>query len=82
MTQNSRYLGPKLHYLNQIPQNTAAMAELAHVLVQIRNYRACGFLLGDKRFKRVVMDYMDEEKIEFYPSSEVFLESKKIKELC
>ena len=37
----------------------------------------CGFLLTDKRFKRVVMDYMDYSQIEFYQSSEKFFESKK-----
>ena len=36
----------------------------------------CGFLLSDKRFKRVVMDYMDI-KIRFYKSSEKFFEAKK-----
>jgi tRNA (cytidine/uridine-2'-O-)-methyltransferase len=37
----------------------------------------CGFLFSDKRFKRVVMDYMDERSIKFYQSSEHFFESKK-----
>ena len=37
----------------------------------------CGFLLNDKRFKRVVMDYLDMEKIIFYKSSEDFFEIKK-----
>ena len=35
------------------------------------------FLFSDKRFKRVVMDYMDERMIKFYPSSEEFFKSKK-----
>ena len=38
--------------------------------------RPCGFLLSDKRFKRVVMDYIDLEQIEFYQSSEKFFEKK------
>jgi tRNA (cytidine/uridine-2'-O-)-methyltransferase len=37
----------------------------------------CGFLLTDKRFKRVVMDYMDHNQIEFYQSSDKFFEAKK-----
>merc|ERR1711991_730722 len=37
----------------------------------------CGFLLSDKRFKRVVMDYMDEKNIRFYKSSDDFFKSKK-----
>ena len=36
----------------------------------------CGFLLSDKRFRRVVMDYMDLDQIEFYQSSEKFFEKK------
>jgi len=37
----------------------------------------CGFLLSDKRFKRVVMDYMDEREIKIYQNSDHFFESKK-----
>ena len=37
----------------------------------------CGFLFSDKRFKRVVMDYMDEKMIKFYQSSDDFFKSKK-----
>ena len=37
----------------------------------------CGFLLNDKRLKRVVMDYMDEKEIKFYQSSKDFFKSKK-----
>ena len=79
MTQNSRYLGPKIALFEpDIPQNTAAIVRTCACLgAKLEIIEPCGFLLSDKRFKRVVMDYMDEEKIEFYPSSEVFLESKK-----
>ena len=35
------------------------------------------FLFNDKRFKRVVMDYIDEKMIKFYQSSEEFFKSKK-----
>jgi tRNA (cytidine/uridine-2'-O-)-methyltransferase len=37
----------------------------------------CGFHLSDKRFKRVVMDYMDLNKIEIHQSAEKFFEAKK-----
>ncbi len=37
----------------------------------------CGFLLNDKRFKRVVMDYMDDKEILFFQSFDHFLSSKK-----
>jgi tRNA (cytidine/uridine-2'-O-)-methyltransferase len=36
----------------------------------------CGFLLSDKRFKRVVMDYMDEKDINFYQSYDEFFKQK------
>ena len=35
------------------------------------------FFISDKRFKRVVMDYMDEKEIKFYKSSDDFFKSKK-----
>jgi tRNA (cytidine/uridine-2'-O-)-methyltransferase len=38
----------------------------------------CGFHLSDKRFKRVVMDYMDLNKIEIHQSAENFLKQKRI----
>ena len=37
----------------------------------------CGFLFNDKRFKRVVMDYLDEKMITFYKDSEDFFAKKK-----
>ena len=37
----------------------------------------CGFHLNDKRFKRVVMDYMDWDKVEIYQSSDKFFDAKK-----
>ena len=41
----------------------------------------CGFHLSDKRFKRVVMDYMDEIKLNFIKVQKIFLKQKRIKEL-
>ena len=37
----------------------------------------CGFHLDDKRFKRVVMDYMDLKELRFYQSAEEFFKAKK-----
>ena len=37
----------------------------------------CGFMLSDRRFKRVVMDYMNEKDIKFHQSSDDFFKSKK-----
>ena len=60
-----------------IPQNTAAIIRTCACLgANLEIIEPCGFLLSDKRFKRVVMDYMDEKKIKFYQSSDHFFESK------
>ena len=78
MTQNSTISGPKIAlYEPDIPQNTAAIIRTCACLgAKLEIIEPCGFLLSDKRFKRVVMDYMDLEKIEFYQSSEKFFEEK------
>ena len=65
-------------YEPDIPQNTAAIIRTCACLgAKLEIIEPCGFLLTDKRFKRVVMDYMDFEQIEFYQSSEKFFEAKK-----
>ena len=78
MTHNSTISGPKIAlYEPDIPQNTAAIIRTCACLgAKLEIIEPCGFLLSDKRFKRVVMDYMDLEKIEFYQSSEKFFEEK------
>ena len=78
MTQNSTISGPKIAlYEPDIPQNTAAIIRTCACLgAKLEIIEPCGFLLSDKRFKRVVMDYMDLEQIEFYQSSEKFFEEK------
>lgn len=78
MTQNSTISGPKIAlYEPDIPQNTAAIIRTCACLgAKLEIIEPCGFILSDKRFKRVVMDYMDLEKIEFYQSSEKFFEKK------
>ncbi len=79
MTQNSTILGPKIAlYEPDIPQNTAAIIRTCACLgAKLEIIEPCGFLLSDKRFKRVIMDYMDYSQIEFYQSSEKFFEAKK-----
>ena len=76
MTQNSTILGPKIAlYEPDIPQNTAAIIRTCACLgAKLEIIEPCGFLLSDKRFKRVVMDY---SQIKFYQSSEKFFEAKK-----
>ena len=60
-----------------IPQNTAAIIRTCACLgVKLEIIEPCGFLLTDKRFKRVVMDYLNEEDIKFYQSIDVFFKEK------
>ena len=79
MTQNSTNHGPKIALFEpDIPQNTAAIIRTCACLgAKLEIIEPCGFLFSDKRFKRVVMDYLDEKDINFYQSAEVFFESKK-----
>jgi tRNA (cytidine/uridine-2'-O-)-methyltransferase len=65
-------------YEPDIPQNTAAIIRTCACLgAKLEIIEPCGFLLSDKRFKRVVMDYMDWDKIDLYQSFEHFFEAKK-----
>ena len=79
MTHNSIKLGPKIALFEpDIPQNTAAIIRTCACLgAKLEIIEPCGFLLSDKRFKRVVMDYMDENNIKFFKSHEDFFKSKK-----
>ena len=79
MTHNPINDGPKIALFEpDIPQNTAAIIRTCACLgAKLEIIEPCGFLLNDKRFKRVVMDYMDEKNIKFYKSSNDFFISKK-----
>ena len=79
MTQNSTNDGLKIALFEpDIPQNTAAIIRTCACLgAKLEIIEPCGFFLSDKRFKRVVMDYMDEKDINFYQSVDAFLKSKK-----
>ena len=79
MTQNSADLGPKIALFEpDIPQNTAAIIRTCACLgAKLEIIEPCGFLLTDKRFKRVVMDYMNEKDVKLYKSSDDFFKSKK-----
>ena len=72
-------LKPKIAlYEPDIPQNTAAIIRTCACLgAKLEIIMPCGFHLDDKRFKRVVMDYLDWDNIEVYQSSEQFFEKKK-----
>ncbi len=79
MTQNLTNHGPKIALFEpDIPQNTASIIRTCACLgAKLEIIEPCGFLLSDKRFKRVVMDYMDENEIKFYKSSDHFFQFKK-----
>ena len=79
MTQNYTIHRPKIALFEpDIPQNTAAIIRTCACLgAKLEIIEPCGFLLNDKRFKRVVMDYMDEKEIKFYRSFSHFFDSKK-----
>ena len=65
-------------YEPDIPQNTASIIRTCSCMgAKLEIIEPCGFHLSDKRFKRVVMDYMDWNKIEIYQSSDKFFEAKK-----
>jgi len=72
-------LGPKIAlYEPDIPQNTAAIIRTCSCLgAMIEIIEPCGFIFNDKRFRRVVLDYLDEKMIKFYPNKEVFFKLKK-----
>jgi len=78
MTHNSLDHGPKIALFEpDIPQNTAAIIRTCACLgAKLEIIEPCGFLLNDKRFKRVVMDYMNEEDIKFYKSAHDFFKFK------
>ena len=79
MTHNLVNDGPNIALFEpDIPQNTAAIIRTCACLgAKLEIIEPCGFLLSDKRFKRVVMDYMDENQIKFYESSNQFFERKR-----
>ena len=78
MTHNLINDGPKIALFEpDIPQNTAAIIRTCACLgAKLEIIEPCGFLLNDKRFKRVVMDYMDEKEIRYYKSSDQFFDEK------
>ena len=74
----SMKIRPKIAlYEPDIPQNTGAIIRTCSCLgANLEIIEPCGFLFNDKRFKRVVMDYMDERTIKFYKSYKDFFEKK------
>ena len=79
MTHNNPKLTAKIAlYQPDIPQNTASIIRTCSCLgVKLEIIEPCGFTFHDKRFRRVVMDYLDESMIKVYNSSEEFFDKKK-----
>ena len=78
MTQKLTEERPKIALFEpDIPQNTASIIRTCACLgAKLEIIEPCGFFLNDKRFKRVVMDYMDETEIRLYQNSDDFFKSK------
>ena len=79
MTHNLTKEGPKIALFEpDIPQNTASIIRTCACLgAKLEIIEPCGFLLSDRRFKRVVMDYIDKKDIKFYRSADIFFKTKK-----
>ncbi len=74
MTHKDTIYRPKIAlYEPDIPQNTAAIIRTCSCLgANLEIIEPCGFFFSDKRFQRVVMDYIDLENIKFYKSANEF----------
>ena len=65
-------------YKPDIPQNTASILRLCACLgLKIHIIEPCGFNLNDSRFKRVVMDYINESSIIRYENFKKLLVKNK-----
>ena len=78
MTHNVMSEGPKIALFEpDIPQNTAAIIRTCACLgAKLEIIEPCGFLMSDRRFKRVVMDYMNEKDIYIYQNADIFFNEK------
>ena len=79
MTHNLQNQGLKIALFEpDIPHNTAAIMRTCACLgTKLEIIEPCGFSFNDKRFKRVIMDYMDNKNLVFFKSIDHFLEIKK-----
>ena len=82
MTHNNPKLTAKIAlYQPDIPQNTASIIRTCSCLgVKLEIIEPCGFTFHDKRFRRVVMDYLDEKMIKFTRIQINFLKQRKTQE--
>ena len=74
MTHKGLKFAPKIAlYQPDIPQNTASIIRTCSCLgVMLEIIQPCGFIINDRKFKRVLMDYYDAKNIYFYKSTEDF----------
>ncbi len=79
MTHKEPKFSPKIAlYQPDIPQNTASIIRTCSCLgIMLEIIEPCGFIINDRKFKRVVMDYYDAKNIQFYKSPEDFFNSKR-----
>ena len=79
MTHKDTNFRPKIAlYEPDIPQNTASIIRTCSCFGAILEIiEPCGFLISDKRFKRIVMDYIDNDRIKIYQNEDHFFISKK-----
>ena len=79
MTHKELKLAPKIAlYQPDIPQNTASIIRTCSCLGTILEIiEPCGFIFSDKRFKRVVMDYLGFSRIFRYEDYDKFLSKNK-----
>ena len=65
-------------YKPDIPQNTASILRLCACLgLKMHIIEPCGFNLNDTRFKRVIMDYINQSSIIRYDSFKALLNKNK-----
>ena len=65
-------------YKPDIPQNTASILRLCACLgLKMHIIEPCGFNLNDSRFKRVIMDYINQSSIIRYDNFKEFLNKNK-----
>ncbi len=73
MTQNNNLMISLALYKPDIPQNTATIIRLSACFrANVHIIEPCGFNLNDRRFKRVVMDYIGLTSIIRYESFKEF----------
>ena len=79
MTHKEPKFAPKIAlYQPDIPQNTASIIRTCSCLgIMLEIIEPCGFIINDRKFERVVMDYYDAKNIQFYKSPEDFFINKR-----